>query len=138
MEIPQGGAQGVIAAMGGVVGDWSLYVTDSKPAFTYNYLTAERPTITPKNKLPVGPATIRYEFAYDGGGMARGGVSRLFVNGELIEEGRIDRTVPMIFSADETFDVGTDTGTAVGLYPNNFKFTGRIKKLTIDLKPKLK
>jgi arylsulfatase len=70
--------------------------------------------------------------------MARGGMSRLFINGGLVGEGRIDRTVPLIFSADETFDVGTDTGTAVGLYPNNFKFTGRIKKLTIDLKPKLK
>jgi arylsulfatase len=124
--------------MGGVTGGWSLYVTDSKPAFTYNYLTAERPTITAKDKLPAGPAAIRYEFAYDGGGMAKGGVSRLFVNGKLVGEGRLDKTVPLIFSADETFDVGTDTGTAVGLYPNNFKFTGRIEKLTIDLKPKLK
>jgi arylsulfatase len=135
VEIPQGGAQGVIAAMGGVAGGWSLYVEDSKPAFTYNCLTAERPTVTAKDKLPAGAATIRYEFAYDGGGMARGGVSKLFVNGQLVGEGRIHRTVPLIFSADETFDVGTDTGTPVGLYPNNFAFTGKIKKVTIDLKP---
>ncbi|RJR40664.1 MAG: arylsulfatase [Deltaproteobacteria bacterium] len=137
IDIPQAGAQGVIAAVGGVVGGWSLYVQDGKPAFTYNYLTAERPTVMAKDKLPAGPATIRYEFAYDGG-WAKGGVSRLSVNGKQVAEGRIDKTVPGLFSADETFDVGTDTGTAVGLYPNNFAFTGKIKKVTIDLKPKLK
>jgi arylsulfatase len=137
LDIPQAGAQGVIAAVGGVVGGWSLYVQDGKPAFTYNYLTAERPTVMAKDKLPPGPATIRYEFAYDGG-WGKGGIGRLFVNGKPVGEGRIDKTVPGLFSADETFDVGTDTGTAVGLYPNNFAFSGQIKKVTIDLKPKLK
>jgi hypothetical protein len=134
VEIPQAGGEGVVAAIGGVVGGWSLYFKDGKPSFTYNYLTTLRPTITAAKKLDPGPATIQYEFAYDGGGMGKGGVSKLFVNGQLAAEGRIERTVPLLFSADETFDIGTDTGSPVGLYPTNFVFTGKIKKVEFDLK----
>jgi hypothetical protein len=66
--------------------------------------------------------------------MGKGGVGKLFVNGQLAAEGRIERTVPLLFSADETFDIGTDTGSPVGLYPTNFVFTGKIKKVEFDLK----
>ena len=85
-------------------------------------------------KLGAGPATIQYEFAYDGGGVGKGGVGKLFVNGQLTAQGRIERTVPLLFSCDETFDIGTDTGSPVGLYPTDFAFTGKIKKVEIDLK----
>jgi arylsulfatase A-like enzyme len=134
VEIPKRRAKGVLAAMGGVVGGWSLYFKDGKPSFTYNYLTNERPTIVADKKPESGPASIRYEFVYDGGGMGKGGVSKLFVNDQLTSQGRIERTVPLLFSADETFDIGTDTGSPVGLYPRNFEFTGKIKKVEINLK----
>jgi arylsulfatase len=66
--------------------------------------------------------------------MGKGGESKLFVNGRLSAQGRIERTVPLLFSCDETFDVGTDTGSPVGLYPTDFSFTGKIKKVEIELK----
>lgn len=134
VDIPQGGAEGVVTAIGGVVGGWSLYFKDGKPSFTYNYLTDERPTITSSEKLDQGPATIRYEFAYDGSGAGKGGISKLLVNNQLVAQGRIERTVPLLFSCDETFDVGTDTGSPVGLYPRDFAFTGTIKKVDVELK----
>lgn len=134
VEIPQAGAEGVVTAIGGVVGGWSLYFKDGKPSFTYNYLTSARPSVTSAKKLGAGPASVRYEFAYDGGGMGKGGESKLFVNGQLTAQGRIERTVPLLFSCDETFDVGTDTGSPVGLYPTDFAFTGKIKKVEIELK----
>jgi len=134
VEIPQTGAEGVVTALGGVVGGWSLYFKDGKPSFTYNYLASARPTVISKKNLAGGPATIRYEFAYDGGGMGKGGESKLFVNGQLTAQGRVERTVPLLFSCDETFDVGTDTGSPVGLYPTDFSFTGRIKRVEMELK----
>jgi arylsulfatase len=134
LEIPKNGAEGVVAAVGGVVGGWSLYVKDGKPSFTYNYLTSERPTITSPAKLEPGPARIQYEFVYDGGGMGKGGIGKLSVNNQVTAEGRIERTVPLLFSCDETFDVGTDTGSPVGLYPTDFAFTGTIKSVQIELK----
>ncbi len=134
VEIPQAGAEGVVAAIGGVVGGWSLYFKDGKPSFTYNYLTSERSTIAGANRLGAGAATIQYQFDYDGGGIGKGGVSKLFLNGQLTAQGRIERTVPFLFSADETFDIGTDTGSPVGLYPTDFAFTGKIKKVEIELK----
>jgi arylsulfatase len=134
VEIPQAGAEGVVVAIGGVVGGWSLFFKDGKPSYTYNYLASERSTITATQRLGPGPATIRYEFAYDGGGLAKGGVSKLFANGQLTAQGRIERTVPLLFSCDETFDIGTDTGSPVGTYPTDFAFTGKIKKVEIELK----
>jgi hypothetical protein len=83
--------------------------------------------------LPAGPATVRYEFAYDGGGVGKGGADKLFVNGKLVAEGRIDKTVPFLYSADETLDVGMDAGSAVADYKAPFPFTGAIKKVVIDL-----
>lgn len=132
--IPESRAEGVLAAFGGVTGGWSLYLTDGKPAFTYNYFTQTRPTIVAKDKVPPGPATIRYEFAYDGGGLGKGGASKLFVNDGLVAEGRIDKTVPYVFSAEETFDIGMDTGSPVGEYKGPFTFTGKLERVTVDLK----
>ncbi len=132
--IPDGGAEGVLVAMGGVSAGWSLYLTDGKPAFTYNYFTGMRPTIVARDKLPAGRATIRYEFVYDGGGVGKGGANKLFVNGNLVAEGRIERTVPLLFSADETFDVGMDAGSPAGDYKAPFNFTGKLEKVTIELK----
>jgi arylsulfatase A-like enzyme len=131
--IPKDGADGVLVAMGGLPAGWSLYVKDGKPAFTYNYFLAEITTITGKEKLPAGPATVSYEFAYDGGGVGKGGAGKLSVNGKPVAEGRIDKTVPFLYSADETLDVGMDTGSAVADYKAPFPFTGAVKKVMIDL-----
>jgi arylsulfatase len=85
--------------------------------------------------VPAGKATIRFEFAYDGGGLGQGGTGTLVVNGKEIATGRIDRTQCCVFSADEGTDVGSDEGTPVTeAYNVPFRFTGTIAKVTIDLK----
>ena len=86
--------------------------------------------------LPEGPATIRVEFLYDGGGVGKGGNVQLYVNDQKVGQGRVDKTVPGRFSADETFDIGMDTGSPVSAdYVSPNAFTGTIKKVVIDLKP---
>jgi arylsulfatase A-like enzyme len=137
VEIPQGGANGVIISQGGRVGGWSLYLKDGKPTYHYNFVGMQRFTVAAKEPVPPGKATIRFEFAYDGGGVGKGGLGTIFVNGTKVAEGRIDRTEPFIFSADETADVGRDDGMPVS---EDYKlgdnaFTGKIDKVTIDVKP---
>jgi len=137
VNIPKGGAKGVILAQAGRFGGWSLYLKNGKPTYTYNFLGLKRFTIAAKQAVPAGKATIRYEFAYDGGGLAKGGVGTIFVNGKKVAEGRIERTQPMALSADEGADVGEDGETPVvenyGI-PAPYKFTGKINKVTIDVK----
>jgi len=135
VDIPKGGAKGVLLAQAGRFGGWSLYLKDGKPTYTYNYLGLQRYTVTAKQALPAGKATIRYEFAYDGGGVGKGGTGTLFVNGKKVAAARIDRTQCCAFSADEGADVGADEGTPVTeAYKVPFKFTGKIAKVTIELK----
>lgn len=137
VQIPKGGAKGVILAQAGRFGGWSLYVKDGKPTYTYNFLGLKRFTIAAKNPVPAGKATIRFEFAYDGGGLGKGGIGTILVNGKKVAQGRIERTQAMIFSADEGADVGEDGETPVvedyGL-PAPYKFTGKVAKITIALK----
>jgi arylsulfatase len=137
VEVPQGGANGVILAQGGRFGGWSLYFKDGKPAYVYNFLGLERTTVAAAQPVPAGKARIRFEFAYDGGGLGKGGRGTLYVNDAKAAEGRIERTQPIIFSADETADVGEDDATPATeeykAYDN--KFTGKILKVTIDVKP---
>ena len=137
VTIPKAGAKGVILAQAGRFGGWSLYLKDGKPTYTYNFLSLKRFTIAAKQAVPAGKATIRYEFAYDGGGLGKGGVGTIFVNDRKVAEGRIEHTQPMAFSADEGADVGEDGETPVvenyGI-PAPYKFTGKIHKVTIDLR----
>jgi len=136
VDIPDGGAKGAIIAQAGRFGGWSLYLKDGKPTYTYNFLGLKRFTVAARNPVPAGKAIIRYEFAYDGGGLGKGGVGTIFVNDKKVAEGRIEHTQPMIFSADEGADVGEDGETPVvedyGI-PAPYKFTGKIHKVTIDL-----
>ena len=128
-------ANGVILAQAGRFGGWSFYLKDGKPTYTYNWLGLQRYTVTAKQALPAGKSTIRFEFAYDGGGVGKGGMVTIFVNGKSVATGRIDRTQCCAFSADEGADVGADEGTPViEAYKVPFKFTGKIAKVTIDLK----
>jgi arylsulfatase len=137
VEVPQGGGNGTILAQGGRFGGWSLYVKDGVPAYDYNFLGLQRTSVASAKALAPGKHTIRYEFAYDGGGPAKGGTGTLLVDGEKVAEGRIAVTQPGIFSADETADVGIDLGTpvveAIGSEAKS-RFTGRIPKVTIDVK----
>jgi len=134
IEVPEDGGNGAIIVQGGRFGGWALYIKDGIPAYDYNFLGLQRFSVTGRDKLKPGKATIRFEFAYDGGGMAKGGTGRLFVNDQKVGEGRIERTQPMIFSADETADVGIDLATPVvetiGSEARS-KFTGKIDKVTV-------
>jgi arylsulfatase len=136
VEVDEDGGNGTIIAQGGRFGGWSLYVKDGVPAYDYNFLGLQRFTIEGKHKLDPGKSTIRFEFAYDGGGLAKGGMGTLYVNGEKVGEGRIDQTQPMVFSADETADVGIDLATPVveriGAESRS-KFTGTVTRVTVDV-----
>jgi arylsulfatase len=137
IEVPQGGANGAILVQGGRFGGWALYVKDGIPAYDYNFLGLQRFTVASKEKLEPGKATVRFEFAYDGGGFGKGGTGTLLVNDRKLAEGRIERTQPMIFSADETADVGIDLATpvveAIGSEAES-RFTGRIPKVTVQVR----
>jgi arylsulfatase A-like enzyme len=137
VEIPQGGANGAILVQGGRFGGWALYVHDGKPAYAYNWLGLQRYTVAGPEALPPGKATIKFDFQYDGGGLGKGGTGTLSVNCRKVAEGRIERTQPLIFSVDETADVGIDLGTpvveAVGCEAKS-RFTGKIPKVTLEIR----
>jgi len=137
VQIPQGGANGVILAQGGRFGGWSLYLKDGKPTYCYNFLGLQESRISAQQALAPGKATIRMNFDYDGGGIGKGGTATLLVNGSKIATGRIEHTQGIIFSADETAGVGLDGATPVA---SDYKegdnaFTGKILKVVIDVKP---
>jgi arylsulfatase len=137
VEVPESGANGAIIVQGGRFGGWALYVEDGVPAYDYNFLGLQRTTIAATKRLAPGKATIRFEFAYDGGGLGKGGNGTLFVDGEKVAEGRIEHTQPMVFSADETADVGIDLATpvveAIGSERKS-RFTGHIPRVTVEVR----
>ena len=136
LEIPAGRANGAILSQGGRFGGWSLYMKDGKPTYTYNFLGLSRYTVTAPQALPPGRATVTLDFAYDGGGVGKGGKATLYVNGKQVAEGRVEKTQPNVFSADETADVGLDNQTPVaqgiGIGPET-RFTGKINKITLEV-----
>jgi arylsulfatase len=135
VEIPAGGASGVILAQAGRFGGWSLYFKEGKPVYTYNYLGMERFTVSAKEPVAEGKARIRLEFAYDGGGLGKGGLASIFVGDAKVAEGRIDRTQGHFFSADETADVGRDDATPVSedYKERDNAFTGKLQKVFVEL-----
>ncbi len=136
LDVPEDGGNGAIIVQGGRFGGWALYVKDGVPAYDYNFLGMERYTVAAAEPLAPGRATVRFDFAYDGGGPGMGGTGTLFVNDQQVAEGRIDRTQPRVFSADETADVGIDLATPVvetiGAEARS-KFTGRIPSVTVEV-----
>jgi arylsulfatase len=140
IEVPAGGASGVIATQGGRFGGWGLLLMDSKPVWVYGLSQQPRykHRIASDTALTPGKHTLRYEFAYDGGGLGKAGTGTLFVDGKQVAQGRIDQTHIARFSLDETLDVGADTGTPViDDYTDRmpFTFTGKLEKFVIELKP---
>jgi arylsulfatase A-like enzyme len=133
--VSNGRADGVIVAQGGAFGGWTLYAHDGKPAYCYNLFGLRRFKVHGDEPIPAGEHQVRMEFAYDGGGLGKGGTAALFLDGKKVGEGRVDGTVPMVFSADETTDLGSDSGTPVtdDLDPESLEFTGRVRWVQIDL-----
>jgi hypothetical protein len=126
----------VIIAQGGAFGGWSLYATaDGRPAYCYNLFGLQQFKVYGDQPIPAGEQQVRMEFAYDGGGLAKGGTVTLYLDGTKVGEGRVEGTVPMAFSADETTDVGSDTGTPVSddYGRKDSAFTGRVRWVQIDL-----
>ncbi len=138
LEIPTGkAANGILIAQAGRFGGWALYVYNGTLAYDYNFLGMSRYTVEAGQKLTPGKHTVKFDFAYDGGGPGKGGMGTLYIDGKKVGEGRIDRTQPGIFSADETADVGIDLATPVveriGAEARS-KFNGRIPKLVVEVK----
>jgi arylsulfatase len=138
VEIPAGTtANGILIAQGGRFGGWALYVKDGVTAYDYNFLGMQRFTVSANQKLTPGKHTVKFDFAYDGGGIGKGGLGTIYIDDKKVGEGRIERTQPGIFSADETADVGIDLATPVveriGAEAKS-KFTGSIPKLVVEVK----
>ncbi len=132
--VPEGGAQGVIVAQGGSIGGWSLYMLDGKLRYCYNLLGIQRFYIGSDNPIPSGQHQVRMEFAYAGGGLGKGGTATLFVDGTAVGSGDVAATAAMIFSADDTCDVGMEGGALVAEdYPVPNHFTGEIGWVQIDV-----
>jgi arylsulfatase A-like enzyme len=134
VEIPDNGAEGVIATQGGRFNGWGLYLLEGKPTFHYNLVGVQRTTVAGQNSLAPGKHTIVVDFKYDGPGIGKSGTATLLVDGKEVASGNIPRTIPFRISADETLDFGEDTGTPVSEdYHVPFKFTGTLDKVTITL-----
>jgi arylsulfatase len=126
---------GVLVAQGGAFGGWVLYVHEGRPAYCYNLFGLQRFKVYGDASVDPGEHQVRVEFAYDGGGLAKGGTVRLYLDGAAVGEGRVDATQPMAFSADETTDVGVDSATPVSddYGPKDSRFTGRVRWVQIDI-----
>jgi arylsulfatase A-like enzyme len=135
ITVPESGATGVIVNQGGSVGGWSLYAFEGKLKYCYNFLGIELYTITAEEPLPAGKHQVHIAFAYDGGGLAKGGDITLYYDGKPVGAGRVERTQPMMYSSDEACDVGFDSGSPVSpdYGPTGNKFTGEIDWVQIDL-----
>jgi arylsulfatase A-like enzyme len=134
VEIPGGGAEGVLMTQGGRFNGLGLYLLQGKPVFYYNLVGVERTAVSSNDKLPAGKHTIVLAFKYDGGGIGKGGLATLTVDGKKVAEQKLTRTIPFRVSADETLDIGEDTGTPVSEdYHVPFQFTGTLNKLVINL-----
>ena len=145
VEIPEGGAEGMIVTEGGRFGGYGLFLSKGelglgrgRPVFLYNLLDLKR-TTWEGPELGAGKHTIVFDFKSDGPGLGKGGTGVLYVDGKEVARKSLEHTTPVTFPEDETFDVGQDTRTGVALleyrYDTPFKFTGKITKLTFKLEP---
>jgi arylsulfatase len=135
VEIPQGGAEGMLNTLGGAFGGYGLYLVKGKPVFTYVQLTTERFRWEGPAALTPSKHSIVFDFKYDGPGFGKGGTGSLTVDGKEVANQKIPHTIPFLVSFDESFDVGVDTryGVDDNDYQVPFRFTGKLTKLTIKL-----
>ena len=135
IDVPEAGANGVIIAQGGRFGGWAVYAKDGKAKFVYNVLGIQEFATEADTPIPEGTHQVRMEFAYDGGGLAKGGDVTLYYDGTAVGAGRVEATQPMIFSADETTDIGYESGTTVtpDYTAASSRFTGKIHWVQLDV-----
>ena len=135
LDVPKSGAEGVIIAQGGNLNGWSLYAKGGKLKYCYNFFGIAVTFVEATQPIPAGNHQVRMEFKYDGGGTAKGGGVTLYVDGKAVGQGRVENTVPMVFSADETCDVGRETGSPVSpdYGPTGNEFSGEVNWVQIDL-----
>ena len=123
----------MLVTEGGRFGGYGLFIEGGKLVYVYNYADNARYVITSNETVPVGKDTLKFQFTSDGG-VGAGGTGKLLINGKQLGEGRIEHTESIMFSDDETFDVGLDTGTPViESYQVPFAFTGEIEKVEFEL-----
>jgi arylsulfatase len=145
VEIPEGGAEGMILTEGGRFGGYGLFLSKGefgfgrgKVVFLYNFLDLKR-TTWEGPELEAGKHTVVFDFKSDGPELAKGGTGILSVDGREVAKNSLEHTTPITFPEDETFDIGQDTRTGVALveyrYDPPFRFTGKINKLTVKLEP---
>lgn len=133
VDVPASGAEGVIMAMGGLTGGLSLYVKKGgKPRFCYNFFGIEETFVDADKAIPSGTHQVRMEFAYDGGGIAKGGDVTLFIDGKAVGKGRLERTQPFPFSGDESLDLGEELGSLVTTDYDRLKFTGTVNWVELE------
>lgn len=136
----EGNDRGIILCQGGKFGGWALYMDQGKPAYTYNWFGLESYTVASPQALDGEQAEIKLQFDYDGGGLGKGGKATLYVNGSQVAEGRVEKTQPVVYSADETADVGLDEATQVAdkVFKDvaDSEFTGVVKEVTVSIPAK--
>ncbi|MCU0309005.1 MAG: arylsulfatase [Thermoleophilia bacterium] len=135
VDLPAAGARGVVISQGGEFGGWSLYLAAGRPAYCHNLMGLQRFTVRADREVPPGTHEVRMAFEYSGGGLGKGGVVRLFIDGEQVGEGAIPATVPLVYSMDETTDVGHDTASPVSdeYTPEESALQGRVDWVRIDV-----
>lgn len=135
LDVPESGAEGVIIAQGGNIGGWAVYAKAGKLKYCYNLVGVKYAYVEADAPLPAGPHQVRMEFAYDGGGLAKGGTVSLYVDGGKVGEGRVEATAPMVFSADDGLDIGRDTGAPVAedYPPHGNAFNGKVRGVQIAI-----
>jgi len=136
VTVPEGGAEGVIIAQGANFGGWAIYARKGRLKYIYNFLGLDMYEVEAADPLPPGDHQVRLEFAYDGGGLGKGGTATLYCDGSKMAEGRVEHTHLFIFSADSTALVGNKFGAPIGpdLKIEGNPFNGTIKGVQIDLK----
>ena len=151
VEIPEGGAEGMLVTHGGRFAGYGFYLLDGKPVYLYNMFGMQRSRWEGEEALTPGKHTLEFDFKYAGrgadtlkygnpSGLGQGGTGTLLVDGEVVATQTIEHTIPMLMQWCESFDVGTDTGSPVADedYQPPFRFTGKLDKLTLTIdRPKL-
>src|SRR5438046_4654653 len=135
--LQDGNADGVIICQAGRFGGWTLYMKAGELHHEYNFFGREHTNIASSKPIAAGKHTIKYDFVFDGGKPGAGGQSILSVDGQKVADGKIPKTQPYAYSGDEGVDVGMDNETPVSndYKERDNKFTGTIKKVTVDVKP---
>ncbi len=135
-EVPNEGGEGMLIRLGGRFGGWALYLLKGKPVFLYNYVDLDRTRWEGKDSLAPGKHTLVFDFKYDGGGLGKGGLGVLKVDGKEVANHRMERSVPYTFNLDEDMDIGASLAESISNdFKAPFRFNGKINKVNVKLIP---